>query len=83
MRLKPLLIVGMLVWMGCAKDDCTRPDQCSEKPEPGPCEAYIPAYYFDAEKGKCQEFIYGGCDGNVPYETLEACWECDCDKRLE
>ena len=83
MRYLPLLVITVFLSISCNKDDCSRPDQCSEVPEAGPCEAYIPSYYYDKEDGKCKEFIYGGCGGNVPYETLEACWDCECDKRLE
>ena len=30
----------------------------------GPCEAAIPAFWFNAESGECESFIYGGCQGN-------------------
>ncbi|XP_076420460.1 protein AMBP [Peromyscus maniculatus bairdii] len=30
----------------------------------GPCRAYIELWAFDAAKGKCIQFIYGGCSGN-------------------
>ena len=83
MRYLSMIAIGLFLTLACSKDDCERPKQCKQDPDPGPCEAYIPAYYFDEDEGKCKEFIYGGCDGNVPYETMEACWECECDKRLE
>lgn len=31
----------------------------------GPCEAYIPSFYYDANVDKCQRFVYGGCGGNA------------------
>jgi len=40
----------------------------------------MPKYYYDEEEKKCKEFIWGGCDGVVPFETLEECEEqCDCE----
>ena len=82
MRYLFLLITTLLIVVACKKD-CTRPAQCSEKPEAGPCEALITKYYFDKDSGKCKEFTWGGCDGNVPNDTMEECWECECDKRLK
>lgn len=54
--------------------------KCYEKPDPGFCRAYMPRYYYDSTEKKCKEFIYGGCQGNVPFETLEECQKtCKCD----
>lgn len=54
--------------------------RCNEKPDPGMCRAYMPRYYYDSTEKKCKEFIYGGCQGNVPFETLEECQRaCHCD----
>lgn len=56
---------------------CNKPTgNCALTPDPGPCEALIPKYYFDAEKGKCREFMWGGCEGVVPFNTLEECEAC-------
>lgn len=46
---------------------------CLAKPDPGPCRAAKPAYYYDYKTDSCQRFIWGGCQGNVPFETLEQC----------
>ena len=48
-------------------------ERCRMKPEPGPCRGAFTRYYYDATKGKCMSFIYGGCEGVVPFETLEDC----------
>lgn len=32
--------------------------------EVGPCEAFIPAYFFNTQTKQCESFIYGGCRGN-------------------
>lgn len=50
---------------------------CDLEPDPGPCFAAIPAYYFNQDTQSCAEFIYGGCAGVVPFWTLEEC-ESEC-----
>ncbi|MEM1258559.1 MAG: BPTI/Kunitz domain-containing protein [Bacteroidota bacterium] len=52
---------------------------CDLEPDVGPCDAAFPRYYFDKETQECKEFIWGGCDGTVPFETMEACRECERD----
>ena len=54
-------------------------DKCSLQPDPGPCEAHMPRYYYDQTEKKCKEFIWGGCHGVVPFESLEACESCGCE----
>lgn len=39
-------------------------DLCSLPPVSGNCDAAFPRFYFDADTGTCQQFIYGGCEGN-------------------
>ena len=46
---------------------------CELKPDTGPCRAYMPRYYFDQKAQKCKEFIWGGCSGTVPFETIGEC----------
>ena len=38
---------------------------CSLKPDSGPCEAYVPSYFYNSTSGKCESFVYGGCNGNA------------------
>lgn len=33
-------------------------------------------YYFNPTTGQCEEYIYAG--GDVPFETLQECQDCDC-----
>lgn len=54
-------------------DPVDPPSRCELKPDPGPCEAAFPGWYFDPDTGTCEEFIWGGCDGTLPFETLESC----------
>jgi len=49
---------------------------CDLAPDPGPCRAAMVKYYFDKPSGTCKEFIYGGCQGVVPFETKEDCEKC-------
>ena len=57
----------------------TSSEQCELEPDPGLCKAYFPKYYFDQETQSCQEFIYGGCGGVVPFDTMEQCTQ-QCSK---
>lgn len=43
------------------------------KPESGRCRAAFTRYWFDERAGTCKAFIWGGCGGTVPFETLEDC----------
>nr|QDC23073.1 kunitz domain-containing protein isoform 2 [Cupiennius salei] len=38
--------------------------QCLQPMESGLCLAYIPSFYYNAAKGTCDNFVYGGCQGN-------------------
>ncbi|CAN8032159.1 unnamed protein product [Ixodes persulcatus] len=49
-------------------------DTCSLPKKVGPCRAAMPRYYFDVTTGKCEQFIYGGCEGNANnFHTLKQC----------
>lgn len=71
-----LFLFGLL--SACCDDDDIIPNDnpCTWEPDPGPCDAAIPRYYFDPQSQSCKQFIWGGCDGVVPFETLEACEAC-------
>lgn len=49
------------------------PDGCQMKPESGRCRAAIERYYYDQQWQECRAFIWGGCDGVVPFDSLESC----------
>ena len=38
--------------------------QCSLQPDPGPCEALTVRYFWNPNTRQCEEFNYGGCEGN-------------------
>ncbi|ELU04243.1 hypothetical protein CAPTEDRAFT_219882 [Capitella teleta] len=50
------------------------PDVCTMPAEAGPCYASISRFFFDSRNGRCEEFVYGGCEGNANnFGTLEEC----------
>jgi len=53
--------------------------RCDLKPDKGPCKAIFWHYFFNPETRKCEKFLYGGCEGTVPFEKKEEC-EALCEK---
>ncbi len=54
--------------------------RCYMQPDPGMCRAAIPRYYYDKTDGKCKAFTWGGCQGLVPFNSLEECMKtCGCE----
>jgi len=49
------------------------PAACYAKPEAGKCRAALPRYYHQPDTGTCERFLWGGCEGRVPFETRSAC----------
>lgn len=85
LKLFSVLMILLTLGLGCKEEiiECgTEMDECAiacnQSFDIGPCEALIPQYYFDKAEGKCKTFNWGGCEGVVPFETLEACEACDC-----
>ena len=48
-------------------------NSCNLIPDPGTCMAYMQSFYYDQKEKKCKEFIWGGCEGVRPFETLKEC----------
>ncbi|XP_072541540.1 tissue factor pathway inhibitor a isoform X2 [Salminus brasiliensis] len=49
---------------------------CALKKDEGPCKAVKDRFYFDIDTGRCEQFEYGGCQGNANnFESLEQCEE--------
>ncbi|GFS71683.1 papilin [Nephila pilipes] len=67
----------------CKWPTCGLVDVCFLPKVVGNCQALIPKYFFNKRTGKCEEFKYGGCDGNGNnFETKEKC-ERICSKHPE
>ncbi len=78
-----ILALAIFFAIGCCDDDVIIDPEsscpnCELEPMVGPCNAAIPRYYFDQEENMCKQFIWGGCAGVVPFETLEECEACEC-----
>ena len=59
-------------------------NKCNLEPDPGPCKALFPSYYFDQNEQECKEFNWGGCNGVRPFETLEECKNsCETENELD
>ena len=41
-----------------------RPQVCELDSFTGPCRAFIPRIYFNRQTGRCERFVYGGCQSN-------------------
>ncbi|GAB3754176.1 hypothetical protein GCM10028817_20600 [Spirosoma pomorum] len=65
--------------IGCERD-CASSARCQLDPDSGVCLAYMPRFYYDKTEKRCKEFVYGGCGGTVPFETLTQCQECECGR---
>ena len=47
---------------------------CELPPDMGPCEAYSQQYFYNSTSKTCEEFVYGGCDGNKNrFSSLKEC----------
>ena len=74
-----LTTLAFLTQVSCG-NNCSANSNCNLSPEAGDCEAIHVRFFFNQETKKCEEFIWGGCQGIVPFETFEQCKECLCHK---
>ncbi|WP_072679618.1 BPTI/Kunitz domain-containing protein [Arcobacter sp. LA11] len=47
--------------------------KCYKKGVTGMCRGYFIKYEYNEKTKKCQHFVYGGCGGNIPFNTLDEC----------
>jgi hypothetical protein len=66
-------------FIGCTTSNEKLDSRCYEIPEAGKCRAMFTKFYFNQEENVCKSFIWGGCGGKVPFETLEEC-KSNCQK---
>ena len=76
-----LSLVSIFLCISCRRDCIALLSECELTPDPGPCKAAIPKYYYDLESKECKTFTWGGCGGTVPFESLEECQRCECFAR--
>ena len=73
----PQTLILLLLFFSCTKE--SNHQDCALSPEVGNCKGSFKKYYFDNTEQKCKVFFWGGCDGVVPFETLEDCnKKCPC-----
>ena len=53
--------------------DSTIPEACFLEPDSGPCFGYVTMYYYKQDPQSCEMFIWGGCAGVIPFQSLSAC----------
>lgn len=77
-----MVCVCVALFVSYARGNGVQPDEaaaaeqserCLLVPEPGPCKAMFEKYYYNPQSKKCDVFFYGGCQGVVPFETMEEC----------
>ena len=66
-------VVAMINWIINPEEEEELPEECYLEPDPGPCFGYMPMFYFDQDTYSCEMFVYGGCYGVVPFESLLEC----------
>ncbi len=66
---KLFLILFSFPFLFSAQLDST----CYLIPDIGPCFGSITKYYYDQTSAICMDFIWGGCDGVVPFHTMQDC----------
>ena len=51
-------------------------DICALPIDVGPCKAYYPRWFYNAETEICERFVYGGCLGNQNnFKTEMECYD--------
>ncbi len=53
--------------------EITTDPRCSQIPDTGPCRAMFTKYFFNQNSSKCESFTWGGCQGVVPFQSLQDC----------
>ena len=74
--MKKLLLLFIIPFLSFGQIVAT--EDCNSIPDPGKCLAAFQTFYFDQTTSQCEESYWGGCDGVVPFWTLEDCqnsWE--------
>ncbi|XP_051792069.1 tissue factor pathway inhibitor 2 isoform X2 [Erpetoichthys calabaricus] len=68
------LIFAVLLFQVTGKQISDNRDICLLPKDDGPCRAILSRYYYNRYTQQCEEFEYGGCEGNANnFETFEDC----------
>jgi|GEM_PF-1225765 len=65
------------------KDDCEQPDTCFLQPESdsiGKCCFSEPSYFYNQKTKECEKLDWNICNSDIPFQTLEECQICICNK---
>lgn len=55
-------------------DNLTTDELCALDQDPGPCRAAFPRFYYNLKTESCEEFFFGGCNGNANnFQSQEQC----------
>ena len=73
-----IVLTVLMTASSCTKQNEECQTKCNQTPDSGPFLAAFRKYYYDKTEKKCKEFIWGGCNGVVPFQTLEECQNCGC-----
>jgi hypothetical protein len=68
-----LTLISIFALTSCTTTQKKLDSKCYSQPKTGKCKAMINKYYFDFNSGTCKTFIWGGCGGNVPFQTMKEC----------
>ena len=71
--LNVLDVVELVSLILSGSNDEDLPEECYLEPNSGPCFGAMPMYYFDSSTNSCEMFIWGGCQGTVPFQSLLEC----------
>lgn len=67
------IFLGVFIFLGCVAKEVKKDKLCFEKGITGKCRAFFIKYQYNQEKKSCEKFVWGGCGGNVPFDTKEQC----------
>ncbi|RNA27619.1 Kunitz Bovine pancreatic trypsin inhibitor domain [Brachionus plicatilis] len=67
----------------CQTKKISQENICSKPKDSGPCRGHLTRYFFNKNAQKCQEFFYGGCQGNENnFKTMDECEKkCSMEKK--